>query len=80
MRTKTAASVPAAVRKRLLDEKRWDHGRKLHTAATQLADELDSSVYPDHNAFATPVDQALKDLDVKLSAADKKTLARPLVA
>jgi type I restriction enzyme M protein len=72
------AGVPAATRKRLLDEKKWTRDNKLHQIALKLADELGVEVFDDHNEFVVQVDALLKAWGDKLAASDRKALLRGL--
>ncbi|MBQ1062641.1 class I SAM-dependent DNA methyltransferase [Micromonospora sp. C41] len=70
--------VKPAVRKRLLDEKRWARDKRLHALGERLAEELGAEVFDDHNEFALRVNAALTGWGEKLGAADRKTLLRGL--
>jgi type I restriction enzyme M protein len=70
--------VKPAVRKRLLDEKRWSRDNLLHALGERLADELGTDVFDDHNDFAKKVDAALQAWGQKLSTGDRKALLRGL--
>jgi type I restriction enzyme M protein len=72
------ADIPAATRKRLLDEKKWLRDNKLYNLGIRLADELGSVVFDDHNEFATKTNALLAKWGEKLSAGDRKTLLRGL--
>jgi len=70
--------VKPAVRKRLLDGKRWARDKRLHTLGERLAEELGTDVFDGHNVFAESVDEVLKASGQTLAAADRKTLLRTL--
>ncbi|MET8352669.1 class I SAM-dependent DNA methyltransferase [Micromonospora sp. NPDC005206] len=70
--------VKPAVRKRLLDEKRWARDKRLHALGERLAEELGAEVFDDHNEFASGVNAALTGWGEKLGTADRKTLLRGL--
>lgn len=70
--------VKAAVRKRLLDEKRWARDRRLHALGERLAEELGAEVFEDHNDFAERLGATLKTWGEKLAAGDRKALLRGL--
>ncbi len=70
--------VKSAVRKRLLDEKRWARDKRLHQLAERLAEDVGTEGFDDHNEFAARVDAALKTWGEKISAGDRKTLLRGL--
>jgi type I restriction enzyme M protein len=70
--------VPAATRRRLLDEKRWARDKRLHDLGERLAKEFGTGVFEDHNGFADQVAGELADWGVKLGASDKKALLRGL--
>jgi type I restriction enzyme M protein len=70
--------VKPAVRRRLLDEKRWARDKRLYDLALQLEEKLGSDEFDDHNDFAHRVDAALAVRGEKLGAADHKLLLRGL--
>jgi type I restriction enzyme M protein len=72
------APVPAAIRKRLLDEKKWRRDDRLHNLGYRLLSELGEEEFGDYNVFASLVDQKMADWGEKLTAADRKVLLRGL--
>jgi len=70
--------VPAAVRKRLLDEKKWLRDARLHKLGIRVADNLGAEIFDDFNEFTRVVEALLKDWQEKLSLADRKLLLRGL--
>ncbi|MGE3171801.1 MAG: N-6 DNA methylase [Planctomycetota bacterium] len=68
--------LPEKKRKKLLDSKTWERDARLVETATALRKALGDKVHEDHNEFRDQVDAALKKLDIKLSATDKKQLLR----
>lgn len=72
------ASVPAGVRKKLLNSKTWTRDARLHAAGLILLDKLGSKTWDDYNTFQTSATKTLKDAGVKLSAGDQKVLLRAM--
>ena len=70
--------VKPAVRRRLLDEKRWSRDKRIYELALRLQDEIGVDIFEDHNEFAAKVDEALGVWGVKLAAGDRKSLLRGL--
>ncbi|MBI5651478.1 MAG: SAM-dependent DNA methyltransferase [Chloroflexi bacterium] len=68
--------LPDKKKKKLLDPKTWERDGKLATTATALREKIGGQVFEDHNVFRARVDLALNELDLKLSASDKKFLLR----
>jgi len=66
--------VPERIRKRLLSELTWDRDRRLVETARQLAEEMGSALFEDHNVFRDNLEATLKKLKIKLSASDKKAV------
>ena len=64
------------MRKRLVDPKKWARDQKIWTLGKELAESLGTQRFDDYNEFAAHLDDALKSLDEKLGAADKKALLR----
>ena len=63
-------------KRKLLDPKTWERDARLVEAATALRQELGGDLFADHNIFRDRVDDAVKKLDLKLSAADLKLILR----
>ena len=63
-------------KKKLLDAKSWERDGRLVETATALRRELGDQLFEDHNIFRDRVDDALKKLGIKLSAADLKLILR----
>jgi type I restriction enzyme M protein len=72
------ALVPAAIRKRLLDEKKWRRDDRLYSLGYRLFSELGEEEFGDYNIFASLVDQKMADWGEKLTAGDRKLLLRGL--
>ncbi|MEI6277953.1 MAG: class I SAM-dependent DNA methyltransferase [Verrucomicrobiae bacterium] len=68
--------LPEKKKKKLLDPKSWERDARLVETATALRQELGGDLFEDHNVFRDRVDDALKRLDLKLSASDLKTILR----
>lgn len=63
-------------KKKLLDAKTWERDGKLVDTANALRRDLGDQLFEDHNIFRDRVDNALKKLGIKLSAADLKLILR----
>jgi len=70
--------VSAAVKKRLLEQKRWRRDANLHALGNRLLNEIGDEVFEDYQLFARIVTKRLEQWSVKLSAADTKALLRGL--
>jgi type I restriction enzyme M protein len=70
----TKKALPEAKKKKLLNEATWWRDAMLVHAATRLRDAMGDSLFVDHNVFLARVDQALKELGRKLTAADLKQI------
>jgi type I restriction enzyme M protein len=70
----TKKGLPEKKKKKLLDPNTWERDERLVETANALRKELGGDVFEDHNIFRTRVDEALKKLDVKLSAPDLKQI------
>jgi type I restriction enzyme M protein len=66
--------LPDKTRKKLLDPVTWARGAQLVTAADAVRDEIGDGVFDDHNLFRDAFDAALKKLNIKLGAPDKKAI------
>lgn len=69
-------SLPEKKRKKLLDPKTWARDGRLVAVATALRASLGDGLFTDHNVFRDRVDQALKQLGIKLPAAELKLILR----
>jgi type I restriction enzyme M protein len=69
-------SIPEKKRKNLLDAKTWERDGRLAEVASRLRKRIGNHIFQDHNEFRDSIDSALHELDIKLTAADKKTLLR----
>jgi len=58
----------------LLDPKKWQAQRDLMDIAEKLAIAIGDEVWQDFNLFSTAVEDAFKDLKLKLSAAEQKQI------
>jgi type I restriction enzyme M protein len=72
----TKKGLPEKKRKKLLDPKTWDRDGRLVEVATKLRGILGDKLFEDHNVFRDEVDAALKNADLKLSAADLKLILK----
>ena len=70
----TKKALPEAKKKKLLNEATWRRDAMLVDVATRLRDAMGDALFVDHNVFLARVDQALKELGRKLSAADLKQI------
>jgi type I restriction enzyme M protein len=70
----TRRTLPEAKKKKLLSEATWRRDGMLIETAEKLREALGDSLFEDHNVFLEKVDFALKQLDLKLSAADLKLI------
>lgn len=68
--------LPDKKKKKLLDPKTWERDGKLANAAAALREKIGGQVFEDHNVFRARVDDTLEQLNLKLSALDKKLLLR----
>ena len=67
-------ALPEKKRKKLLDPDTWKRDAMLVEIATKLRTELGGDLFEDHNVFLALVEDALKSIGVKLSAADFKLI------
>lgn len=67
-------AIPEKKRKKLLKADSWKRDMKLYDAARALQDELGEEVYADHNIFRDAVSDVLKELGIKLTAAEQKSI------
>jgi len=72
----TKKGLPEKKKKKLLDSKTWERDGRLVETATALREALGDKLYEDHNIFRDRVDDALKKLVLKLSAADLNLILR----
>ena len=68
--------LPEKKRKKLLDPKTWERDGRLVEVATALRAALGDALFEDHNVFRDRVDEALKQADIKLAAADLKQILK----
>lgn len=71
---KEEVSITPKNLKVLLDRKKWQAQRDLMEIAGRLAIAIGDEVWTDFNLFSMAVDDAVKDLNLKLSAAEKKQI------
>ena len=71
--------LPEKKKKKLLDAKTWERDGRLVDSATKLREALGDKLFEDHNIFRDRVDDALKKLEIKLSAADLKLILRAVI-
>ena len=62
--------------RKLADPKTWERDGRLVDVATKLREALGGELFKDFNVFRDRVDEAVKKLDLKLSAADLKQILR----
>ena len=68
--------LPEKKKRKLLDAKTWERDARLVEAATALRKELGGDLFPDYNIFRGRVEDAVKKLDLDVSAADLKFILR----
>lgn len=68
--------LPEKKRKKLLDARTWERDGYLVEVAAKLRTVLGGALFEDHNIFRDRVDDALKQLSIKLSRADLKLILR----
>ncbi len=66
--------LPAAKKKKLLNEATWKRDARLIKIAVKLREDLGGDLFEDHNDFRERVKASLKKLDLKLSATDLKII------
>ena len=72
--TAAKKSLPEAKKKKLLSEATWKRDAQLIETATKLSKALGDGLIADHNVFLERVDEALKKLGIKITAADLKLI------
>jgi len=72
----TKKGLPEKKKKKLLDPKTWERDGRLVEVATKLRAGLGEMLFEDYNIFRDRVDDELKKLAIKLSAADLKLILR----
>ncbi|EAR22161.1 type I restriction-modification system subunit M [Nitrococcus mobilis] len=72
----TKKGLPEKKRKKLLDRKTWARDGRLVEVATKLRAELGDALFEDHNIFRERVSAALKNLGLKLPAAELKLILK----
>ena len=68
--------LPEKKKKKLLDARTWERDARLVETATVLRQAIGGDLFADHNIFREAVDEALKKLERKVSAADLKPILR----
>ena len=68
--------LPEKKKKKLLDPKTWERDGRLVEVATKLRKVVGEILFEDHNDFRNRVTAALKEEDIKLSAADFKHILK----
>lgn len=63
-------------KKKLADPKTWERDGRLVDVATKLRETLGGELFKDFNVFRDRVDEAVKKLDLKLSATDLKQILK----
>jgi type I restriction enzyme M protein len=74
--TSTRKGLPEKKKKKLLDAKTWERDGRLVEVASYLRSMLGEGLFEDHNQFRDEVAAALKQADMKLSAADFKLVLK----
>jgi type I restriction enzyme M protein len=69
-------AIPEKRRKKLLDSSTWTRDRALQDIAKQIWENIGDKVYMDHNIFRSKFDSTLKQLEIKLTAQDRKLILR----
>jgi type I restriction enzyme M protein len=72
----TKKGLPEKKKRKLLDPRTWERDGRLVEVATKLRAGLGEMLFEDHNIFRDRVDDELKKLAIKLSAADLKLILR----
>lgn len=67
-------SITPANKKKLLDVTVWKKQQELYEVALKLLEHFDDEVFMDFNHFSKLFDKALKSLDIKLGAPEKKQI------
>lgn len=70
----TAESIPEKTRKKLLDPTTWARDAQLVAVTNKVREVIGDEVFDDYNVFIEAFDAALKQLDIRLGAADKKII------
>jgi type I restriction enzyme M protein len=70
--------LPERTKRRLLDPATWERDAGLVETANVLRQELGGDLFEDHNLFRDRVEYALKDLEIKPSAAELKLILRAM--
>ncbi|TVR25405.1 MAG: SAM-dependent DNA methyltransferase [Anaerolineaceae bacterium] len=69
-----APDIADKTRKKLLDAATWARDARLVSVAAAVRDIIGGDEFDDYNAFSDAFDAALKQLNIKLSATEKKTI------
>jgi type I restriction enzyme M protein len=72
----TKKGLPEKKKRKLLDPKTWERDGRLVEVATKLRAALGDVLFEDHNIFRDRADDAMKDIAVRLSAAELKLILR----
>ncbi len=67
-------AIPEKKRKKLLKPDAWKRDKKLFDAASALRNEIGDRLFTDHNIFRDEVDDGLKNMGIKLTAAERKII------
>jgi type I restriction enzyme M protein len=67
-------SITPANKKKLLDVDVWKKQRELYEVAHKLLEHFGNELFMDFNLFSKAFDKALKALDIKLGASEKKQI------
>ena len=72
----TKKGLPEKKKKKLLDPKTWERDGHLVEVATALRLAIGGDLHEDHNIFRIVVDKSLKQLGIKLPAAELKLILK----
>jgi type I restriction enzyme M protein len=69
-------AISSAIRKRLLDQKKWERDETLFQLSKKLLEDLGEKVFLDHNEFIKSVEESIVKSSIKISSSDKKNILR----
>jgi type I restriction enzyme M protein len=72
----TKKGLPEKKKKKLLDARTWERDGRLVEVATTLRGTLGEALFEDYNIFRDRVDAALRQAEIRLSAADLKQILK----
>ncbi len=71
-------SLTAVKKRKLLKKASWKRDAKLLEIGGKLREEMGDELFEDHNVFMDKLKAAIKELDIKLSAADLKLIVNAI--